>query len=178
VNRLIAIAALALAALGGGAVALVGWVTREDTPADTSIASAQPSAASRGGLAPAAPAAEPRSLGGTERAAPARAGELAAEPAAPPGGAPEPDGGKVLAELEQAILASEVARRCVAEGEELAAELRLSLDSTGVTYRLEPSVESAVGYCLMTEALPDVLATVSPPRGVQRAERDVRIPAF
>jgi hypothetical protein len=177
-NRLIAIAALALAVLGAGAVALVGWVTREDAPAGTASASAQAPAASRGELAPAAPAAPPQSLGDTERAAPERAAELAFEPAAPPGGAPEPDGEKVLAALEQAILASEVARRCVAEGEELAAKLQLTLDSTGVTYRLDPPVEPAVGHCLMTEALPDVLATVSAPRGVQRAERDVRIPAF
>jgi hypothetical protein len=90
--------------------------------------------------------------------------------------APRPDGERILDEVEQGLLGSEAARRCVGEGGAGGAEIRLFVDASGVTYRFG-AVDPAIGYCLMTQALPDVLATVQAPGGVRRAERSVRIPA-
>jgi hypothetical protein len=90
---------------------------------------------------------------------------------------PRQDGQRVLEELEQALLASEAVRRCVAGAPAGGgAEIRLMVDQSGVTYRFGEAVDSAVAYCLMMEALPDVMAGAAPPAGVKRAERRVRIP--
>ena len=89
-----------------------------------------------------------------------------------------PEGDRILEGLEQGILASEEVRRCLAEGPSPeGAEIRLTIDSSGVTYRFGTAVDSKVAYCLMMQALPDLMATVSAPARVRRAERVVRIRA-
>jgi hypothetical protein len=148
----------------------VAWATRDAAPvAAVRDAGAGATSPRLAGALPAAPAGQPaRSLVADAPRSPDAdvAGETLPH-------APRPDGERILDEVERGLLGSEAARRCVGEG---GAEIRLVVDASGVTYRFG-AVEPAVGYCLMTEALPDVLATVQAPEGVRRAERSVRIPA-
>jgi hypothetical protein len=178
VKRFVLIAAAAILALFGGAVAIIDWATgdvslpaRSEAPAS----GASPAIATAGASA----ALDPRHaaygvespLDPAERKPGTDANDVGLA------GAPARDGEQILEELEQSLLGSEPARRCVAEGEAPdGAEIRLTIDPSGVTYRLGDSVDSSIGYCLMMQALPDVLATVSAPKGVRRAERSVRIP--
>jgi hypothetical protein len=90
---------------------------------------------------------------------------------------PRPEGEKVLDKVARDLLASAAARKCVAEGP--APEgvgVRLVIDQSGVTYRFEAGTDSKVAYCLMMEAMPDVVGAVATPAGVRRAERKVRLP--
>jgi len=89
-----------------------------------------------------------------------------------------PEGDRILAGLAQSILDSAEARRCLAEGPAGAgAEIIFSIDPSGITYRFGSAVDSKVAYCLMMQALPDLMATISAPPHVRRAERTVRIRA-
>jgi hypothetical protein len=93
-------------------------------------------------------------------------------------GPARPEGEKVLDELEKALLASEAARHCVADGPAPgAAEVRLMIDRSGITYRFGSAVDSKVATCLMMEAMPDVVGGSSAPANVRRAERRVIVRA-
>ncbi len=89
-----------------------------------------------------------------------------------------PEGDQILAGLAQAILDSAETQRCLAEGPAGAgAEIIFAIDPSGITYRFGSAVDSQVAYCLMMQALPDPMATISTPAHVRRAELTVRIPA-
>jgi hypothetical protein len=91
--------------------------------------------------------------------------------------APRPEGEKVLDAIARNLLASAAARKCVAEGPAPeGVEVRLMIDQSGITYRFDAGTDSKVAYCLMMEAMPDVLASFAAPAGVRRAERKVRLP--
>lgn len=94
------------------------------------------------------------------------------------GGPARPEGERVLDALEKELLASEAARGCVAEGPAPgAAEVRLMIDRSGITYRFGSAVDSSVATCLMMRALPDVLGGAAAPADVKRAERKVVVTA-
>jgi hypothetical protein len=89
-----------------------------------------------------------------------------------------PEGEQVLDGVAQELLASEAARECLAGARAARrAEVLLTVDGSGITYRLGAAVEPAVARCLMMQALPDVLATATAPEGVSRAERAVVLTA-
>jgi hypothetical protein len=88
-----------------------------------------------------------------------------------------PEGDRILGDLGQSILGSAEARTCLAGGPAGAgAEIIFAIDPAGITYRFGSAVDSQVAYCLMTKALPDLMATLSTPAHVRRAELTVRIP--
>jgi hypothetical protein len=89
----------------------------------------------------------------------------------------DPDGEKLAFMELQSILGSAEARTCLAGGPAGAgAEIIFAIDPAGITYRFGSAVDSQVAYCLMTKALPDLMATLSTPAHVRRAELTVRIP--
>lgn len=91
-------------------------------------------------------------------------------------GPERPEGERILEDLERSLLASEAARACLAEGPPGSeTEVRLAIDQSGVTYRFGSATDRAVAYCLMMQAMPDVVGGVAAPSGVQRAERKVRL---
>lgn len=93
-------------------------------------------------------------------------------------GAERPEGERILDDLEERLRGSEAARGCLAEGPGGGeAEVRLTIERSGVTYRFGSGTASAVAYCLMMEAMPDVVGGISAPEGVRRAERRVRLSA-
>jgi hypothetical protein len=93
-------------------------------------------------------------------------------------GPARPEGEKILDELAKALLESEAARACVAEGPAPGgAEVRLMIDRSGITYRFGAAVDSRVATCLMMQAMPDVVGGASAPANVRRAERKVVVRA-
>ncbi|HET8538640.1 MAG TPA: hypothetical protein VFL83_02090 [Anaeromyxobacter sp.] len=93
-------------------------------------------------------------------------------------GRARPEGEAVLDQLEEALLASDAARGCVADGPGPGpAEVRLMVDRSGITYRFGSAVDSRVATCLMMRAMPDVVGGASAPAGVRRAERRVLVTA-
>jgi len=93
-------------------------------------------------------------------------------------GAERPEGEKILDALEGGLIGSDAARSCLAARPGTAgAEVRFMVDRSGVTYRFGAATDSSVAYCLMMEAMPDVVGAASAPAGVQRAERRVWLPA-
>jgi hypothetical protein len=176
VNRFVLIAAAAVLALLFGAVAIIDWATGDvSLPArsEAAVSGASPANAKAGASA----ALDPRPVAyRVESPLDPAEQKASADPSEAELADATSDGERILEALEGSLLDSEQARRCVAEGAADGAEIRLTIDQSGVTYRLGDSVDSSVRYCLMMQALPDVLATVSAPKGVRRAERSVRIP--
>ena len=185
-KRMVLVSALAIGALLAGALAMIDRAMR-DPPGAPVPAAAGELSPPRVAVEP-APAPPPPTIPPDEPAA------------APRGHAPEAEeeiarrqreSELLLEELEQTILRSETARRCVKSASAIGAYLHLALegtdplrsrpialDSSGITYRFDETVDPEVSYCLMMEAMPEVLASTSVKGGARRAERSVRIPPY
>ena len=172
-KRMVLVSALAIGALLAGALAMIDRAMRDPPGA--------PVPAAAGELSPPRVAVEPAP------APPPPAVPTDGPAAAPREHAPEAEeeiarrqreSELLLEELEQTILRSETARRCVKSASAIGAYLHLALDSSGITYRFDETVDPEVSYCLMMEAMPEVLASTSVKGGARRAERSVRIPPY